>query len=78
MKLYDKESNEELGTISEHQLKDLVDLLEEEDEEDQDYYVTLETIAMLQEKGADAELVGKLRAALGDREGMEVRWEEED
>ena len=29
MKLYDKESNEELGTISEHQLKDLVDLLEE-------------------------------------------------
>ena len=33
---------------------------------------------MLQEKGADAELVGKLRAALGDREGMEVRWEEED
>ena len=78
MKLYDKDTNEELTTIKSHQLKDLVDLLEEEDEDDKDYYLTMETIAMLEEKGADTELVGKLRAVLGDREGMEIRWEEED
>ena len=77
MKLYDNESNEEIGSIKEHQLKDLVDLLEEEDSEDRDYYLTSETIALLEEKGADAELVGKLRAAMGDREGIEVRWTED-
>ena len=77
MRLYDKESNKEIMRIKEHQLKDLVELLEEEHSEDRDYYLTLETLALLEEKGADNELVGKLRAVLSDREGIEVRWEED-
>ena len=54
------------------------DHLEEESGEDQDYYFSAATIDALEEEGADAELVALLRQALGDREGVELRWERAD
>ena len=74
VQLYDAERGARLGEISEAQLQSLLESLEEESATDQDYYLTAETIDMLEDDGADAQLVGLLRAALAGREGMEVRW----
>jgi hypothetical protein len=74
IQLYDAEEESLLGTISEEQLQSLIDSLEEESPTDQDYYLTSATIDMLEDDGADAELLRLLREALGDREGMDVRW----
>jgi processive 1,2-diacylglycerol beta-glucosyltransferase len=76
--LYDSDTGTALGRISDEQLTFLEDHLEEESGEDQDYYFSAATIDALEEKGADAELVALLRRAVGDREGVEVRWERAD
>ena len=75
VQLYDAERGTRLGAINEQQLQFLIGSLEEESTTDQDYYLTSDTIDMLEEDGADAELVGLLRQALAGREGMDVRWE---
>jgi hypothetical protein len=77
VQLYDAEREARLGAISEEQLRFLMDSLEEESVEDRDYYLTAETIDMLEEDGADTQLVSLLRQALAGREGMEVRWSRE-
>jgi len=69
------ESGTVLGSISDADFQTLVDQLEEESEEDTDYYVTAETIAMLEERGASETLVALLKRALGAAEGVDVSWE---
>lgn len=76
--LYDAETSRPIGTISESQLRFLINQLEEETTEDRDYYIDAATIDLLEEDGADAPLLKLLRDALGSREGMEVRWESPD
>ncbi len=73
--LYDNDSGAVIGTISESDLEFLIDNLVEETSDDRDYYLRPETVAMLAERGASAELTGLLRSALGDREGVEIRWQ---
>jgi processive 1,2-diacylglycerol beta-glucosyltransferase len=75
--LYNAEQGTVLGAISEEQLQFLIDSLEEESAIDQDYYIDSATVDMLEEDGADPQLVGLLRKALADREGIEVRWTRE-
>ncbi|MBC7898201.1 MAG: galactosyldiacylglycerol synthase [Cytophagaceae bacterium] len=77
VQLYDAERGTRLGEISDAQLQRLMDSLEEESATDQDYYLTAETIDMLEGDGADAGLVGLLREALVGRAGMDVRWARE-
>ena len=77
VQLYDAERGTRLGEISDAQLQSLMEALEEESATDQDYYLTAETIDMLEDEGADAELVGLLREALAGRAGMDVRWARE-
>jgi hypothetical protein len=72
--LRDKESGNEIGTISEEQLQFLVAQLEEEYEEDRDYYIQREVLDMLESAGGDAELVAMIARAMGDREGVEIEW----
>lgn len=74
IELHDAERGTRLGTITDQQLKVLVDALEEESTEDTDYYISADTIDMLEEDGADAQLLGLLRGALAGRVGMDVRW----
>jgi hypothetical protein len=76
-KLYDVESGTVIGTITAAQLQFLIDQLEEEDSEDRDYYVDGTSLAWFETHGADAALLDLLRAALGEREGMDIRWERE-
>ena len=77
VQLYDAERGTRLGEITDAQLQSLMDSLEEESPSDQDYYLTAETIDMLEGDGADAGLVSLLRGALAGREGMDVRWARE-
>lgn len=75
VQLYDTERGNRLGTITDAQLQFLIDQLEEESLADRDYYLSSATVDMLEDNGADAQLVGLLRQVLDGREGMEVRWE---
>lgn len=68
-----KETNIELP-ISDEQLQFLIDHLEEESYDDQDYYLNQATIDMLAQQGADPTLVSLLREAVGNREGVDVIW----
>lgn len=73
-RLIDVESGNLIGTISAAQLQFLIDQLEEEDSEDQDYYVDATTLDWFEEHGAEPALMTLLRGALGTREGMDIRW----
>ena len=74
IQLYDKESGEFVGTISDDSLQFLIDQLEEESSKDQDYYINTTTIDNFEEAGADKALIDLLRRALKGREEMELRW----
>jgi len=70
--LEDAESGLSIGTIGESQLQELTTHLEEE--KPQQYYVTPETVEMLQDAGTDATLVAALRELVSARPGVSVRW----
>jgi hypothetical protein len=76
VKLFDKENGVLLGSITESQLKFLIDQLEEEDLEDRDYAITPMLLSLFEGEGADPVLVSILRDGLGDREEMTIRWED--
>jgi len=75
--VYDNGTQKKLGEITQAQLQVLIDQLEETSLEDQDYFIDANTLAVLSDAGADAELVELLENGLGDREGYEVRWSRE-
>ena len=67
--LRDNETGVVIGAISEEDLAFL-----EESLEDQDYWIDLDTVEMLEEAGAPASLLALLRHALTDRAGVEIAW----
>jgi len=73
--LFDSESGRLVGSISDDQFQELVDAFEEESPLDSDYYISVDAVDMLEEDGASPAVVRLLRAALGEREGAEIRWE---
>ena len=74
IQLHDKETGAWIGTITEENLRFLIDQLEEESRTDQDYYINETTIDNFEEGGADKGLISLLRGALNGRTEMEVRW----
>jgi processive 1,2-diacylglycerol beta-glucosyltransferase len=74
IKVYNAETGALLGEISEDQLQLLVDQLEEESSEDQDYYINQATIDLLAQRGASSELLAILRQAVGERGEADIRW----
>ena len=74
-KLYDKKTNTLLGELSESDVECLVDVLEEEDSKDVDYFIDYATVDILEDNGASESLVQLLRGAIGAAEGIDVRWE---
>lgn len=75
IKLFNGATKAAIGIITETQLNQLIDALEEESEEDRDYYINRDTFDLLQERGVDAEVIDLLRRALGEGEDMDIRWE---
>ena len=78
IQIHDKDTGSWIGTLSEENLQFLIDQLEEESGEDQDYYINETTIDHFEESGADKDLVSLLRNALNGRTEMEIRWSRDE
>jgi hypothetical protein len=64
-----------LGTVNDSDVQCLIDVLEEEDSKDVDYFIDLDTVDILEDNGASLDMVQMLRKAIGADEGVDVRWE---
>jgi len=73
--LYNTATNQRIGSITEAELQVLIDGLEEESSQDQDYYIDAATIDVLGDGRASDHLLGLLRSALGSSDGVEIRWQ---
>jgi hypothetical protein len=73
--LSDIDAGIDVGRVTERQLAEIANVLEEDDETPQAYYITSATIDLLQESGVDPTTVSLLRPALGDREAFLLRWQ---
>jgi len=73
--VYRNDTNELVGSITEADLQVLVDHLEEESLEDQDYYIDKATLDVIGDGQATEHLMSVLRKALGDADGVDIRWQ---
>jgi hypothetical protein len=69
------DTDADIGTITDVQLKFLVEQLEEDHEEDEDYYIDRDTLELMADNGADPELLALLEKAMGDDDHMDIAWE---
>lgn len=69
------DTGDDIGTITDVQLKFLVEQLEEEHEEDQDYFIDRPTLELMADNGGDPELLAMLEKAIGDDDSMNIAWE---
>ncbi len=72
--LYNNDTNQLLGSLTEAELQVLTNALEEESQEDQDYFIDAATIDLLADGRATDHLIQMLRAALDGGDGVEIRW----
>ena len=75
IELYNNATNQLIGALTEAELQTLIDALEEESQEDQDYYIDAATIDILADGRTTDHLIQLLRTALGGAEGVEIRWQ---
>jgi hypothetical protein len=69
------DTGDEIGEITDVHLQFLIAQLEEEHDEDQDYYIDKETLELLSDNGADPELIAMIEKAMGDDESIDIAWE---
>ena len=69
------DTGDEIGTITDKQLAFLIEQLEEEHDEDQDYFVDRDTLELLSDNGADPELIVMLEKAIGLDDSIDIAWE---
>lgn len=74
IKLYNKENNSFIGTITEEDLLLLEKVLVEESETDTDYFINPDTIDLIEDSKASPELITLLRSAVGQSDGIEISW----
>jgi hypothetical protein len=76
-RLFRPDTDTNIGIISNEQLRFLVEQLEEEHEEDQDYFIDRDTLELLSDNGIDSELLAMLEKAMGDDDEMDIAWDDE-
>jgi hypothetical protein len=74
-RLFRLDNNETIGEITDKQLKFLNDQLEEDRENDNDYFIDRDTLELLSDNGADPELLALIEKAMGDDDEIDVAWE---
>ncbi len=74
IKVYNNATGELLGEITDTELQFLIDELEEESLADKDYYLNRATLESFEKKGGDPAMMKVLWKALGDDDGVEIRW----
>ena len=77
IKIFNKTTNEFLGRVAEGDLQFLVDHLEEDRLQDNDYFLCKETIDSFESAGASPRLLEVLRGGLRSDENIEIRWEKD-
>jgi hypothetical protein len=74
IELRNKETSAHIGNISEDDLSFLIDMLEEEGVDDQDYWIDIATLDYFEENGCGPHLLEMLQDAVGESEGIEIEW----
>lgn len=69
------DTDTDIGIITDAHLKFLIEQLEEDHEEDADYYIDQNTLELMSDNGADPELLAMLEKAMGDDDHMDIGWE---
>jgi hypothetical protein len=69
------DTGDEIGTIDDKQLQFLVSQLEEDHDDDKDYFIDRDTLELLSDNGADPELLGLLEKGLAGDDEMDIAWE---
>ena len=69
------DTGDEIGTIDDKQLQFLVSQLEEEHDDDKDYFIDRDTLELLSDNGADPELLALLEKGLAGDDEMDISWE---
>jgi hypothetical protein len=72
--LYNKSTGDLIGEINEDELQFLIDQMEEESMQDQDYSITKMEIAYFDQHATVPHLVSLLREALGDQSEVIIVW----
>lgn len=75
IKLYDGDSEREIGEITEAQLEVLMEQLVEETLDEYTFNVNQAVLSSLEANGVDPALVGLLKTGLGGRTSMELKYE---
>ena len=74
VQIFDNQSGAPLGTLTDEQFEFMASRLEEESDEDNDYYLNRTTVDSFEAEGAAPELIAILRRALGNGDEAEIRW----
>lgn len=74
-RLFRLDTGDTIGNITDAQLAFLVEQLEEEHDDDKDYFIDRDTLELLSDNGADPDLLGMLEKAIGEDEEMDIAWE---
>lgn len=69
------DTGDEIGNITDKQLAFLVEQLEEENDDDTDYFIDRDVLELLSDNGADPELLAVLEKGMGDDDEMDIAWE---
>jgi hypothetical protein len=69
------DTGDEIGTIDDKQLQFLVSQLEEEHDDDKDYFIDRDTLELLSDNGADPELLALLEKGLAGDDEMDISWD---
>ena len=65
----------EIGTIDDKQLTFLREQLEEEHDDDTEFFIDRDTLELLSDNGADPELLAMLEKGLAGDDEMDIAWE---
>ena len=63
-----------IGQIDEDELDFLIEMLEEEDSQDKDYWIDQTTLDYFKENDCPPRLLEMLQGAIGNGEGIEIEW----
>jgi len=75
VRLYETGTNRLCGTLTDRQFEVLAEALEEEDLEEGESALSVETIDLLEDQGVEPDLLDILRTALGDQPEVAIRCE---
>ena len=71
------DTGDEIGTIDDKQLQFLVSQLEEEHDDDKDYFIDRDTLELLSDNGCDPELLALLEKGLAGDDEMDISWDDD-